>query len=419
MTYSMLLKFVGKRFNLDPNVRFNLSFNLPVIERDITNDDAVECFFDCATNSITEEIPHLYILPPKVEARIIPGPLGTLQKALARKKANVQAGGRDNIFTTQEYVRKVNEDVSEDDHFMQGPWLQAIVYLHGEGIIVSGCLGDMKKHCIKRKLELVVGVVKSCTLNLLGDMTVTLKDPTGTMGGTIHYKVFQNENDGNNPYIVPEITTTTQTLISSKNHQVDIYDECEQALDIDDSDLRLTPIICPNNNPHIVPEITTTTQTLFSSQNNQVVTYVMKPIRIITSLVVIVQTAKLYKLDDTREGREEFVMSTQEILTGCFGDVKKFLKNEKLEKVVAVIKSGTPNALGNLTVTLKDLSGTIFDTIHYNVRIEERFTKDITVGATLILHNVSVFSPKQSSHHYLNITKKNMVKVFHNDGGSA
>ncbi|GKA04832.1 reverse transcriptase domain-containing protein [Tanacetum coccineum] len=77
-----------------------------------------------------------------------------------------------------------------------GPWIQAIVYLHGEGVIVSGCLGDMKKHCIKGKLELVVGVVKSCTQNSLGDMTVTLKDPTCTMGGTIHYKVFQNEDDG-------------------------------------------------------------------------------------------------------------------------------------------------------------------------------------------------------------------------------
>ncbi|GJZ90908.1 reverse transcriptase domain-containing protein [Tanacetum coccineum] len=152
MTYSMLLEFVVKRFNLDPNVRFNLSFNLPAIERDITNDDDVEFFIDCATNSITDEIPHLYIRPPKVEARIIPGPVG--------------------------------------------PWLQAIVYLHGEGLTVSGCLGDMKKNCIKGKLELVVGVVKSCTPNSLGDMTVTLKDPTGTMGGTIHYKVFQDEKNG-------------------------------------------------------------------------------------------------------------------------------------------------------------------------------------------------------------------------------
>ncbi|GJZ82431.1 hypothetical protein Tco_0647604 [Tanacetum coccineum] len=150
MTYLMLLEFVVKRFNLDPNVRFNLSFNLLAIERDITNEDDVEFFIDCATNSITDEIQHLYIRPPIVEARIIPGPVGILQNSLARKKADVQARGRDNILTT--YVRKLNEDVYEDDHFMQGPWLQVIVYLHGEGVIIYGCLGDMKKHCIKGKL---------------------------------------------------------------------------------------------------------------------------------------------------------------------------------------------------------------------------------------------------------------------------
>nr|GEW12576.1 hypothetical protein [Tanacetum cinerariifolium] len=72
------------------------------------------------------------------------------------------------------------------------------------------------------------------------------------------------------------------------------------------------------------------------------------------------------------------------IVMGCFGDVKKYLKNGKLEKFVA-----------------------------------ERFSKAITEGAALILHNVFVFSPKQSTHRYLNITKKNMVKVFHKDDGSA
>ncbi|GJZ00025.1 retrovirus-related pol polyprotein from transposon TNT 1-94 [Tanacetum coccineum] len=106
------------------------------------------------------------------------------------------------------------------------------------------------------------------------------------------------------------------------------------------------------------------------------------------------------------------------IVMGCFGDVKKFLKNGKLEKIVAVIKSCTPNALGDLTVTLKDLSGIISGTIHYKVLIKERLAKAFTIGAALILHNVSVFSPKQSNHHYLNITKKNMVKVFHKDDES-
>ncbi|GJX73703.1 hypothetical protein Tco_0312298 [Tanacetum coccineum] len=223
----------------------------------------------------------------------------------------------------------------------------------------------------------------------------------------------------------------------------------EQAHDIDDSDLRLTLVVRPSNNPHILPETTTTTQTLFSSQNHQVDNYVVKPIRIIPCPAGIIQTATLCKITDTQEGVEEYVMSTQEyirkviedvgeddnftrapwlsvveyvnvdggIVTGCFGDVKKFLKNGKLEKVVAIIKSCF--ALGNLTVTLKDLSGTISGTIHYKVLTEERFAKAITVGAVLILHNVYAFSLKQSTHHYLNITKKIIVKVFHKDGGSS
>ncbi|GKE37069.1 hypothetical protein Tco_1460474 [Tanacetum coccineum] len=41
----------------------------------------------------------------------------------------------------------------------------------------------------------------------------------------------------------------------------------------------------------------------------------------------------------------------------CLGDIKTFLKNGKLEQVVAIIKSCSPNALGDLKVTVKDLSG--------------------------------------------------------------
>ncbi|GJY67732.1 hypothetical protein Tco_0520766 [Tanacetum coccineum] len=206
-------------------------------------------------------------------------------------------------------------------------------------------------------------------------------------------------------------------------------------------------VVGPNNNPHILPETTTATQTLFSSQNHCVV----KHIRIIPVPAGIVQTTKLYKIADTRESEEESLMFTQEyirkviedvgedgdfmrapclsvveyvnvdegIVIDCFKDVKKFLKNKKLKKVVAIIKSCTLNALGDLTVTLKDLSGTIFGTIHYKVLTEQRFAKEITVGACLILHNVFVFSPKDSTHHYLNISKKNIVKVFHKDGGSS
>ncbi|GJY25743.1 hypothetical protein Tco_0400469, partial [Tanacetum coccineum] len=49
--------------------------------------------------------------------------------------------------------------------------------------------------------------------------------------------------------------------------------------------------------------------------------------------------------------------------TGCLGDIDNFLKKGKLEQVVAIVKSCYPNALGDLNVTLKDLSGTVPGTI--------------------------------------------------------
>nr|GEU72573.1 ribonuclease H-like domain-containing protein [Tanacetum cinerariifolium] len=88
---------------------------------------------------------------------------------------------------------------------------------------------------------------------------------------------------------------------------------------------------------------------------------------------------------------EEVEKKPVRIIPGPTGDIKTFLKNEKLEQVVAIIKSCSPNALGDLKVTVKDLS-----------------------GSAIILANVSLFSPNPSMH-YLNITKKNMVKVFHKD----
>ncbi|GJY47648.1 hypothetical protein Tco_0436711 [Tanacetum coccineum] len=53
-------------------------------------------------------------------------------------------GGHENVMPTQEYVRKIIDDASEDNHFTLGPWLSAVVYLHAEWVITSGCLGDMK-----------------------------------------------------------------------------------------------------------------------------------------------------------------------------------------------------------------------------------------------------------------------------------
>ncbi|PWA73611.1 hypothetical protein CTI12_AA257250 [Artemisia annua] len=126
---------------------------------------------------------------------IIPGPAGILQAAILRKNSDIREGGPEYcVVPTQEYVRKINEVVTEDDHFTRGPWLSAIhKLLNAEGIIVTGSLGDIKNYCVKGKLELVVAVTKTCTPTMLGELTLTLKDPTGTMSGTIYHKVLTEE----------------------------------------------------------------------------------------------------------------------------------------------------------------------------------------------------------------------------------
>ncbi|GJT61580.1 transposase, MuDR, MULE transposase domain protein [Tanacetum coccineum] len=66
--------------------------------------------------------------------------------------------------------------------------------------------------------------------------------------------------------------------------------------------------------------------------------------------------------------------------------------NGKLEQVVEIVNYCSPNALGDLNVTLKDLSGTVPGTIHCKVLDVSSYEKDITVGASMILVNVSSVS---------------------------
>ncbi|GKA13477.1 hypothetical protein Tco_0693123 [Tanacetum coccineum] len=163
---------------------------------------------------------------------------------------------------------------------------------------------------------------------------------------------------------------------------------------IDDYDLRLTLVLRPCGNTRV--ETSTTTQ---------------KPVRIIPSPTCIVQAAKLRKQTDFQDSGEECVMSTQKyikkvvddvgedvdfkrgswvsaieymdanggIVSGCLGYIKNFLKNGKLDRVVALVKSCTPNVLGDLIVTLKDLLCTIDGSIHHKVIDDGGYGKDITV----------------------------------------
>ncbi|GKD07129.1 hypothetical protein Tco_1186814, partial [Tanacetum coccineum] len=83
-------------------------------------------------------------------------------------------------MSTQEYMQKVVEDVGEDADFNSGAWVSATNYVNAFGGTIIGCLGDIDNLLKKGKLEQVVAIVKSCSLNALGDLNVTLKGKTGT-----------------------------------------------------------------------------------------------------------------------------------------------------------------------------------------------------------------------------------------------
>nr|GEV23243.1 hypothetical protein [Tanacetum cinerariifolium] len=77
---------------------------------------------------------------------------------------------------TQEYMEKVVKDVGEDDDFKSESWVSATDYVNDNGGIVSGCLGDIKFFLKNGKLDQVVAIVKSCSPNMIDDLTVIMKD---------------------------------------------------------------------------------------------------------------------------------------------------------------------------------------------------------------------------------------------------
>ncbi|GKG39417.1 hypothetical protein Tco_0463562, partial [Tanacetum coccineum] len=70
--------------------------------------------------------------------RIIPGPAGIVQMAKLYKIADTQEGGEESVMSTEECIRKVIEDVGEDDDFTCASWLSVVKYFNVDGGIVTG-----------------------------------------------------------------------------------------------------------------------------------------------------------------------------------------------------------------------------------------------------------------------------------------
>ena len=71
--------------------------------------------------------------------------------------------------------------MGEDEDFSRGPWLSTVDFVNANGGVVYGCLGDIKSFINNGKVDQVVAIIKSCTPNAVGDLTVTLKDLSGSI----------------------------------------------------------------------------------------------------------------------------------------------------------------------------------------------------------------------------------------------
>ncbi|GKA65083.1 hypothetical protein Tco_0764790 [Tanacetum coccineum] len=184
-------------------------------------------------------------------------------------------------------------------------------------------------------------------------------------------------------------------------------DPWEFGLDIDDSDLHLTPSLRSSNSTNV--ESSTLIQNpvmiihgpvgvvqLSSNTRTEPYPSIPNPVWIIPGPAGIVQQAKLLKEkdDDFNSGAwvsaTNYVMEFGGTITGCWGDIDNFLKKGKLDHIVSIVKSCSPNMLGDLNVTLKDISSTIHGTIHHKVIGEGGYGKDITIRAAMIL-KISLF----------------------------
>nr|GEX98038.1 hypothetical protein [Tanacetum cinerariifolium] len=216
-------------------------------------------------------------------------------------------------------------------------------------------------------------------------------------------------------------------------------DQWELSLDIDDFDLRLTLVL-----PKLLKErdiLHGLDGAVMSTQEymKKVVEDVGEDEDFKSGLLVSATdyvnanggtVTKLLKERDILHGLDGAVMSTQEYMKKVAEDVgedEDFKSGLLVSATDYVNANGGTHTCSNIPLAqnpVKIIPGPT-GLVQAAKLLKERdilhgldgadgYGKDITVGAALILANVSFFPPKPSMH-YLNITKRNVVKVFGKD----
>ncbi|GJX39134.1 hypothetical protein Tco_0252437 [Tanacetum coccineum] len=162
-------------------------------------------------------------------------------------------------------------------------------------------------------------------------------------------------------------------------------DPWEYSLDIDNYDLHLAPVLRSSSSARV------------------------KPSPYIPNLVIIIpDPAGIVQLSSsTCVEQSSSTPNPVRIIPGPTGVVQRA---KLLRENVFILDSD-----GGFNVDPRiHAEGTILGIVHHKVIGYSGYGKDITAGAAMILVNVSVFTLKPSEH-YLNITKRNVVKIFRKD----
>nr|GEV84541.1 transposase, MuDR, MULE transposase domain protein [Tanacetum cinerariifolium] len=325
-------------------------------------------------------------------------------------------------------VRKypVLQDVGDDDDFKRAAWVNATNYVNTFGGTIIGCLGDVGvgefspsyyisqlgesliisgsfgfgnfRIIYARDLDFEDGIISS--RNLL----FTIPHPS------VHFLKLLGFNNANEPIVEAEIVQQWYSSLQVFHPIIEGFVNVQPK----ENDYGCKKILWKEERVRLLISLIQQARLLKEK------VFILYPDGALMSTQQYMDKVVEDVGDDDDFKSAAWVSATNYVntfggtVTGCLGDVNNFLKNKKLEQVVGIVKSCSPNMLGDLNVTMKDLSSTIPGTIHHKVIGEGGYEKDIIVGAVMILTNVFVFSPNPSKH-YLNITMRNVVELFHKD----
>ncbi|GJP73375.1 hypothetical protein CLOP_g4097 [Closterium sp. NIES-67] len=134
--------------------------------------------------------------------RILPGPIGILQRRLAGLSCapGHGAGGSGGPFPDNQFLHGQPEFTGDED-FSKGPWLSCLdaldIHPSAFGKPGAGCetIRSIRQAGISMVVMQLAAVVERLSLQPRGDANVEIKDPTGRLEGSLHWKVMADADN--------------------------------------------------------------------------------------------------------------------------------------------------------------------------------------------------------------------------------